>query len=263
MKSNLLKRLFCVGMALLLLGSFLPGKAHAAEGTARLYVNGMDVLLSQTPSDVFGDGTVSFDGATGTLMLNGANLTTGLSQESYAENPRIFFTGDLTIYLRKDNFIQCGTTDVMGQPLRDNAIYGFGKLTIIAEEGATLTMDGMIDVGSYVQRSGTVTVIMRNDHSKITKWGMYLKGSMTMEGGTLTVSTTGKQRNGAIMLENEAITLPEGATLLEGDDEPGNEVSALWINRGLTCTTRDFIRISLPDIPEAPEGNDAAPPLEG
>ena len=241
------KTVWLAGIVLAILSFCMPPQAYAEENLKALYVNGTDVLQSENKADILGDGTVSFDEETGVLTLCGAALAEGTSHEPFAENPRIFFEGDLTIYLRGANTICCGTSNVMGQPLLDNAIYGSGTLIVTGEADAMLAVNGMIQVRSYVQKSGAVDITLNNDHSKITKWGMYLIGPLSVEGGTLAVSTVGKQRNGAVMLEEKAIVVGDGAELFEGDDEPNEAVSVLSLNEGITYTTKDCIRIVLPD----------------
>ncbi len=147
----------------------LPQKIKADEKLRALYVNGIDVLTCKDKADVLGDGTVSFDAENGVLTLNGATLTKGYTKESYAENPRIFFEGDLIIHLTGTSKITCGTTAVMSQSLRDNAVFGNGKLSVTADENAILYIDGMVSTTEYVQKSGTVTISLTNDHTKMTK----------------------------------------------------------------------------------------------
>ncbi len=249
MGNRFLKKLILAGITLAVLCSFMPHRTFAEDKLDALYVNGIDVLQHGNQADILGDGTVSFDAEAGVLTLSSAILTEGTSHEPFAENPHLFFYGDLTLCLRGDSRISCGTSTVMGQPLLDNAIYGSGTLTVTGEEGASLTVDGMIQLQSYVQKSGTVTITLSNDHSRITKWGMYLSSSLTMEGGTLAVSTVGKHRDGAVMLEEKAIVIADGAQLFEGELEPDEAVSALSLKDGLTYTTRDCIRIVLLDCP--------------
>ncbi len=244
-----LKKLCAIaGFILLFVVITLPRNVGADEKVKVLYVNGVDVLSSKNMSDVLGDGTVSFDREKGMLTLKGATLTKGYTKESFAENPCIFFEGDLTLFLVGDNKITCGTSTVMSQALRDNAVYGSGKLTVTAEDKATLAVGGMVSMPEYVQKSGTVTVSLTNDHTKITKWALYINKAMSIEGGTLEISTVGKNKDGAICLDAKALTIAAGARLYEGDKAPGTSVSALIISSGLTFNTKNYIKIVLPDI---------------
>ena len=241
---------FCLsaGFVLLLVVMTLPRNVRANSKVNTLYVNGIDVLTSKNMNDILGDGKVSFNSETGVLTLNGATLTKGYTKESFAENPRIFFDGDLTIFLIGNNKITCGTSTVMSQALPDNAVLGTGKLIVTADEKATLDIGGMVSATEYIQKSGTVAVSLSNDHSKITKWGMYVNRSISIEGGALEVSTVGRNKDGAVCLDEKALTIAAGAKLNEGDKAPGTSVSALTLRSGLTYNSKNYIKIVLPDI---------------
>ena len=236
------------GFVLLFAAMILPGNVRAEEKVKALYVNGIDVLTSKDLTDVLGDGTVSFDREKGVLTLKGATLNKGYTKESYAENPRIFYDGELSIYLIGANKINCGTSAVMSQALRDNAIYGTGKLTVTAEEKATFEIGGMVSMPEYVQKSGTVTVTLTNDHTKITKWGMYINKSVSLIGGTLEVSSIGKNKDGAVCFDEYDLNIAVGAMLYEGDKAPGISVPAFTMSRGLTSNSKNYIKIVLPDV---------------
>ena len=246
MKLNRFGVLF--GFLVLFAVMILPQKIKADEKIRALYVNGIDVLTCKDKADVLGDGTVSFDAENGVLTLNGATLTKGYTKESYAENPRIFFEGDLIIHLTGTSKITCGTTAVMSQSLRDNAVFGNGKLSVTADENAILYIDGMVSMTEYVQKSGTVTISLTNDHTKITKWGLYINKSIKIQGGTLAVSTLGKNKDGAVCLDEKAFDIAAGAKIYEGDKAPGSAVSSVTLKSGLTFNSKDYIMIVLPDI---------------
>jgi len=95
-----------------------------------------------------------------------------------------------------------------------------------------------------VQKSGTVNISFTNDHSQITKWGMYINNSISIEGGTLTVSTLGKNKGGAVCLDKENLNIAAGAVLYESDKAPGKAVSALTLRGGLIFNTKNYIKIS-------------------
>ncbi|MCR5829831.1 MAG: hypothetical protein K6F93_05690, partial [Lachnospiraceae bacterium] len=209
-----------------------------------------DVLKSENKADVLGDGTVSFDENNDVLTLNGATITKAYTKEAFAENPRLYFSGELTIYLRGKNKLVGGTTTVMGQALSDNTLFGDGKLTVTAEKNATLEITGMVSMTEYAQKSGTVTIVLSNNHSKITKWGMYLNKALHVEGGTLEVSSTGNNQGGAISVDKSKneFNIAKGAKLSEGDKTPGSSVNSLTVKKGLTCNTKNYVKIVLPDI---------------
>lgn len=217
----------------------------------RLIVNDVDVLASENKADVLGNGTVSFDPQTGVLTLNNANLTKGCSEqaEEWAEHPAVLFHGDLTIHLKGSNTIVSGTTSVMGQKLRDNSIVG-DSLTVMADPGASLTANGLFQLESYTQKNGTVTIALENDHKTITKWAMYIHNAFNIEGGTLSASTTGSNKNGAVVLDGDNFNIAANAELYEGSGSFGNRVSTLTISRGLTYTTANYVKIVLPDVPQ-------------
>ena len=108
-------------------------------------------ITSVNASDVFGDGTVSFDAATYTLTLNGAELSAddcaGISNES-AQNLTISVTGDSSIEVTEDDGIYSDG------PL---TITGPGVLTITADYNAVSVCSSVIiqeadlaaDTGNY------------------------------------------------------------------------------------------------------------------
>ncbi len=245
---KLFKLCVIFGIIMIFAVIIVPRNVRADEKLRVLYVNGIDVLSSQNKTDVLGDGTVIFDAESGVLTLFDAAISKGYTKEAYAENPRIFFEGDLTIFLRGANKITCGTSDVLGQSLRDNAVFGNGKLTVTSEEKASLMIDGMVSITEYEQKSGTVTVALTNDHTKITKWGMYINRSFRIDGGTLTVSTVGRNKDGAICLDEKALYIAAGAKLYEGDKTPGSAVSSITLKSGLTFNSKDYVKIVLPDV---------------
>ena len=259
------KRLFLL-LALVFLLSLFPVSAEEG-GVSKLIVNNVDVFSCADPGDVLGDGSVSFDRDTATLTLRNANLTKGVSDpaESWAESPIILFSGSLTLHLTGSNTLACGTSRVMGQALRNNAIVG-DELIITAEPGASLSTNGMIQADRYAQRSGTMTVALENDHGSITKWAMYITGQFDMQGGTLALSTNGAKKNGALMLDGDvSLTIARGAELWEGSKGADTAAAALTFSSGLTRNSKNHIRIVLPDLPESVTGEGPNPsiPLTG
>ncbi len=256
MKKSVLSLFLILSLALCL----LPAAALAEDGPVTwLTVNDVDAFRCDDPGDVLGDGSVSFDRETGVLTLYGAILNVGLSdpEADWMEHPAIAFGGELTLRLVGSSTIVSGVHKVMGQNLRDNAICG-DSLIVTGEPGASLSTNGMISVRSYTQRSGTVAAVISNDHGTIAKWGLYVNESLRMEGGTLTAVTVGTNRHGAVMLDGQnTIALAGGAALYEGNAAPGAEVSKLTYSTGLTSTTKDYIRIELPDTKTASATNDS------
>ncbi len=235
---------FCFALCL------LPATAAAQESVTDLRVNDTEVSSVQNPTDVLGDGTVRFDADTGVLTLTNAKLTKGLSDQEYAseEHPAIRFNGQLTICLRGSNIIDTGADRVMGESLRNSAIFG-DKLTITAEPGATLEIKGMVQVNSYIQTGGTVSIEMNNSHSKITKWALYVMGGpLSVSAGTFTAASTGGNRGGAVGMEDSGMfSVIDGTVLTEGDGGFDNRVSSLTFSGGLMPTSKNYVKIEAPE----------------
>lgn len=242
-------RVFILVLIILLAASFLPTPAAAQNEVMGLIVNDVDVSTAANPADLLGDGTVSFDMATGVLTLTNASLTAGVSDpaQDWAEHPAILFGGKLTIRLRGSSTIDTGTAVVMGQALRNSAICG-DALTITADPGATLEVKGMMSVKSYDQTGGAVNIEMENYHSQITKWAMYVQGGpLTVTGGTLTAASTGGKRGGAIGIEDgTAVSIADGAVFTEGEWGFDNSVAALSFSGGLMPTSKNYVKIEMP-----------------
>lgn len=215
--------------------------------TERLIVNNVEVIDFKNHTDILGDGTTIFDPLSSTLTLNNATLTKGADGKGleYAEFPAILFEGDLTIVLKGKNCIFVGSDSVvMGEKLHNNAIVGSGTLIISGEKNASLEINGMVNVPEYIQKGGAVTVAVENNHSKITKWGLYCDNKIEISGGTLSICMTGKNPGGALMMDkNGVLTLTPGTTLYEGNSEPGALVKALTWSKGLSKETKRFVKI--------------------
>ena len=243
------KRILALALCALLAISLLPASAAADNEVMGLIVNDVDVTSAANPADALGDGTVSFDTATGVLTLTNATLTKGVSDpaQEWAEHPAILFGGKLTIRLRGSSTIDTGTAVVMGQALRNSAICG-DELTITADPGAALEVKGMVQVKSYTQTGGAVSIEMENYHSQITKWAMYVEGgTLNVTGGALTAASTGGKRGGAIGLsDGAAVSIADGAVFTEGDWGFDSSVAALSFSGGLMPTSKNYVKIEVP-----------------
>lgn len=123
----MIKRIFC---ALLILVLVIPSAITVSAVTSyALYVGGVQVT-DENAADVLGDGTVSYDAATKTLTLNGANIT-----ELHTSD--IFIAGiyaeiaDLTVKLVGENRItvpMADGSDVAVASAKNIEISGTGKL---------------------------------------------------------------------------------------------------------------------------------------
>ncbi len=93
-----------------------------------IWVGGVRVT-EENAADVLGDGTVSYDPETGTLTLNGANITEVFYDfEGYYDG--IFTTGDLTVVIKGENVINVSEHD------QSYAIWADGNLRIVKAEDA-------------------------------------------------------------------------------------------------------------------------------
>ena len=215
--------------------------------TERLIVNNIEVKDFKNTTDILGDGTAVFDPASSTLTLNKASLTRGADGKGleYAEFPAILFEGNLNVVLKGKNIISVGSDSlVMGEKLHNNAIIGSGSLTITGEKNSSLEINGMVNTPEYIQKSGAVSISVENNHSKITKWGLYCENNIEINGGSLSVCMTGKNPGGALMMDkNGVLTYAQGAALYEGNSEPGALVKSLTWSKGLSKETKRFVKI--------------------
>lgn len=237
------KRIISLILAAVLM--IISSPAAVSAEPVKLIVNNVSVLTAANMADVLGDGTVSYDRSSGVLTLRNANLTKGVSDssEEWAEHPAILFTGALTIHLAGSNSISTGTSKVMGQTLRNNAIVG-DDLIITADQGASLDVKGMMQVNSYVQEGGQIAFEMSNSHSKITKWAVYVTESMFIKGGSFKASTVGSNKNGAVALdEKAAFKAADGAQLSENSAK----VSSLSFSGKQMKTSKNSVEIRFSD----------------
>jgi len=141
---------------------FLPSRA--AEVYA-LWVNGLQIT-SENCTDILGNGTVSYDHSTKTLMLNNAEITKSIfvAINSHFHTAGIGSHSPLTIHLIGKNVIRGGDIFLLS-PLK---ITGSGSLTVsggsYAVHCSSITIDSAtVDIhGLYAEQlsvtSGTVTV---------------------------------------------------------------------------------------------------------
>ncbi len=95
----------------------------------------------ENASDVLGDGTVSFDEATSTLTLNGANIAPETRNKGIELADSTL--GPLTILVKGENSITVGTPEEYSDPAGIYCGYDAScGLNIEFEEGASLTIDG-------------------------------------------------------------------------------------------------------------------------
>lgn len=164
--SVLVCMLLCIGM--------LPVTAFAAD--YNVTVNGVAITQSNA-ADVLGDGTVSYEDTTNTLILDGASLTQ--IQNNTGEPFTIKASGTNTVA------ITSGTT---------NLIESNAPLTITGDAQATLTLSG-VNPNSYIsciKAQGSVTVeIITLVLTNSSNAGILTTGDITVQKGATVKGDTG------------------------------------------------------------------------
>lgn len=193
--------LLCFCMAVTL----LPMTAFAAD--LGVTVNGMAVT-DENAADVLGNGTASYDAATNTLTLNGANLTQ--IQNNTGKAFTIKVVGDNTVA------IDTGST---------NLIESNAPLTITGAAGATLKLSGA-NRNSYIKcinAEGSVTVemitlILTNSSNA----GISSTGNITIKNGAIVKGDTGNMLYatsagaGKLTISDSTVTAPLEGTTVSG-----------------------------------------------
>ena len=140
------KRIFSILLTLaLLLGTavFTAIPASAAVHNYGIYVGGIQVN-EDNAADVLGDGTVSYDAATNTLTLNGANITECYTAEIFTSG---IYTeiADLTIKLVGENRITV--------PIHDGGMPDGSEVAVASTENIEISGTGKLWSNTYVVTS--------------------------------------------------------------------------------------------------------------
>ena len=187
-----------------------------------LYV-GNTAVTEQNASDVFGDGTVSFDYATNTLTLNNATITECFTEEFFGEDTyfgiyceanefNLQLVGENTIYLSegKDN---------------DNyyAVYSSGAMNVGGNGSLSVTsFGGIVAMGNITVKdcsldfSGTGVVSMGKvsfENVTIEAFAAVMAYSdVTVKDSTMVAGTTvvALEETGSLLIEDSAITVANG-----------------------------------------------------
>lgn len=146
-----MKRILSVILTVVLVMGLVPANSvSAAENRAKLWINGSIFISEENAEDVLGDGTVSYDYATDTLTLNGANIS-GI----IADN------GDLNIHLTNTENV---VYDKAGH--NNAAIYAGGDI--------------------YISGNGTLSATGGEKYDD--SYGIYTEGSITIHGADVTAT---------------------------------------------------------------------------
>ncbi|MCR4711626.1 MAG: leucine-rich repeat protein [Clostridia bacterium] len=168
-----------------------------------LYVNGTRVNSMNAP-DVLGDGTVSFDAATNTLILDGYDS----SQHTGNYEVKRFYSGsswsafdtatvaanipDLTIEVVGDSIIR-------NQGTWDLALFSGKKVTLKIAEGKTLTLDGA--KGGYYTAYGNNNIDVKGPGTLVIN-GTLQNGAYAFYTGTMTIDDDAQVRIRGDFAEN-------------------------------------------------------------
>ena len=163
-----------------------------------IFVGGVEIT-AENASDVLGDGTVSYDAATNTLTLNGANITEYLTQEYNGEDCfyGIYSTVDgLTINLVGQNKIV-----VEGDEIEDTAS------AIWSEKSLTISGEGSIDIKCWCGVICMDDLTVKDCKMSFSTLGITGMKDVTVEGATLSSDFALMMvPNGDITIKNTTIT---------------------------------------------------------
>ena len=187
-----------------------------------LYV-GNTAVTEQNASDVFGDGTVSFDYATNTLTLNNATITECFTEEFFGEDTyfgiyceanefNLQLVGENTIYLSEgkdnDNYYAVYSSGAMN-------VGGNGSLSVtsfggIAAMGNLTVKDCSLDFsGIGVVSMGKVSFenVTIEAFAAVMAYSDVTVKDSTMVAGTTVVAL---EETGSLLIEDSAITVANG-----------------------------------------------------
>ena len=213
------------------------------------------IITTANMSDVLGDGTVSYDSATNTLILNNAKIEDAVYADGDASmGLGILAEQDLNIRLVGDNFISSGASEYMSV-----AILCYGNLTItgngtlIAQCGqaqemlsiaaiesftvdanVSVTVSDFVQCGSYSipgQFNGILKVGF-GPYDYVACGNAVLSGDLTVNGNndTATMEHIGE----FTVMEGATLTIADGVTLTIADNSElaSTEVNNIFTNKG-------------------------------
>lgn len=247
MKNKVLKIASLIIVAIFLLTMFTACTSYDENyAIYELWVAGVKVT-TRNAADILGDGTISYvgTGKSGTLTLNGANIT-----ECPDENADAFIVStidELTINLVGENKIGMDEkAPVNGIAAFDLVIKGEGSLTIGArascikaneftvESGRIDTyiktaMDeiaSFIGVGLWAQdlltiNGGDIEVHYAPEFSTLS-YGLYCVKDLTINGGNITIKQEEASALGVGIISSEKLTIAGGNIDVYGNDDAMN-----------------------------------------
>ena len=189
---------------------------------ATLFVGGVEVT-EQNATDVFGDGTVSFDYATNTLTLNNATITECFTEEFFGEDTyfgiyceanefNLQLVGENTIYLSEgkdnDNYYAVYSSGAMN-------VGGNGSLSVTSF-GGIAAMGNLTVKDCSLDFSGTGVVSMGKvsfENVTIEAFAAVMAYSdVTVKDSTMVAGTTvvALEETGSLLIEDSAITVANG-----------------------------------------------------
>ena len=211
-----------------------------------LWVAGVKVT-TRNQADILGDGTVSYvgDGTSGTLTLNGTNITE--SSDPNAEAVIVSTIEHITINLVGENKIGMGEkAPVNGISAFDLTIQGKGSLAVGARASCIkadeLTVEsGNIDtyiktaedeiasfigVGLWAQElltvnGGDIEVHYDPEFSALS-YGLYCVKDLTVNDGTITIKEENAAALGVGIISSEKLTIAGGNINVYGNDDAMN-----------------------------------------
>ena len=207
------KRIFSILLTLaLLLGTavFTAIPASAAVHNCGIYVGGIQVN-EDNAADVLGDGTVSYDAASNTLTLNGANITEVHTSDIftagiYAE------IADLTIKLVGENRITV--------PIHDGGMPDGSEVAVASTKNIEISGTGKLWSNTYVV-TGMQDVVIKNCEISSDWVCLSVMGDVTVEDATISgkagLVSTG---TGDITLKNTNV--PDGGNYIGMYTETGD-----------------------------------------
>ncbi|WP_312612147.1 S-layer homology domain-containing protein [Oscillibacter sp.] len=238
MKKRILSILLCLCMAITL----LPVTALAADPVpvTELWVGSTQVVQSggTVTADISGEGW-SYDNATATLTLNGANITTTAIKNPYGENYYygIYCSGDLNIIVAGDS-----TIDARAAAGNSSGICVVGSLSVSgsAELTAEGNWRGLFVDGSLILSDAVTLNGIAESPPLGTINGVYVSESITVsDTANLTgIAKGGQTRTNGIMCMKGRITIDSGATMT-GKLEDGTNYSS-DMNAGVATGNRAF-----------------------
>ena len=211
-----------------------------------LWVAGVKVT-TRNQADILGDGTVSFvgDGTSGTLTLNGTNITE--SSDPNAEAVIVSTIEHITINLVGENKIGMGEkAPVNGISAFNLMIQGEGSLAVGARASCikanTLIVDaGNIDtyiktaedelasfigVGLWAQElltvnGGNIRVHYAPEYTALS-YGLYCVQDLTINGGNIEIAQEEAAALGVGIISSEKLTIAGGDIAVYGNDDAMN-----------------------------------------